>query len=110
MTAGIPWKALRSIAWINRKSRYIYFPVILEKSSGKYEFIIYSPQRTTFPTIKIRRNGKTVLSKSLKIPRRGHIKFTWKYGKARAGLYKLYIKNGKGQRRTFRFKHNPKWL
>lgn len=108
--AGIPWKTLRSLAYIVKKSRFIYFPVILGKSSGKYEFIINSPRRTTFPTLKIRRNGKTVLSKSLKSPRRGHIKLTWKYGKAPAGLYELYIRNGKGRRRTFLFKHNPKWL
>ena len=108
--AAIPWRKLRSLAYINRNSNRIYFPVILGKSSGKYKFIINSPRRNTFPIFKIRRNGRTILSKPRKTPRRGHITLTWKYGKAPAGIYELYIVNGKGKRRTFRFRHNPRWL
>jgi hypothetical protein len=108
--ASIPLNTLRSLAYIAQESEIVYFPLILGKSSGRYEFIINSPQRNTFPTFEIRHNGKTVLSKPRNIPQKGHITLIWEYSKAPAGLYELYIVDGQGQRRSFRFKHDPKWL
>jgi flagellar basal-body rod modification protein FlgD len=108
--ANIPLESLRATAYITRDSGFVYFPVILEQPSDHYQFVVYSPQRTTFPTIEIRRNGKTILPlPSLKTPRSGQIFLTWNR-KAPAGTYELYLVDGEGQPRTFRFEHNPSWL
>lgn len=108
--ANIPPKSLRATAYIIRDSSPLYFPVILGQASGQYEFVVYSPERTTFPTFEIRRNGKAVYSNPRPNPRQGEISLVWKYGNAPAGRYEFYIVNGKGQRRAFRFDHNLNWL
>ena len=108
--ADISPKRLLATASIIRDSGAVYFPVILGKASGRYEFVIYSPQRTIFPTLEIRRNGKVVFSNPRNNPKQGQIRFAWEYGNAPAGSYELYIVDGQGQRRTFRFEHNPNWF
>ena len=45
----VPFKSLRSIAYITRDSSPTYFPVILGQPSGRYEFVVYTPERRTFP-------------------------------------------------------------
>ncbi|NER26919.1 MAG: hypothetical protein F6J89_04625 [Symploca sp. SIO1C4] len=106
----IPIGTLRATANITRNSSPVYFPVILGQPSGRYEFVVYSPQSNTFPTFEIRRNEQVIWSEPLKIPRSGHISFSWEYGNATAGTYELYIVDGNGKPRTFRFEHNPDWL
>jgi hypothetical protein len=109
-TAAIPIESLQATAYITRDSSLVYFPVTLGQSSGEYRFVLYSPQRIAFPKIEIRRNGKTVFPLSpIKTPRDGQISLTWN-GKAPAGTYELYLVDGDGQSRTFRFEHDPRWL
>ncbi|NET07866.1 MAG: hypothetical protein F6K09_23545 [Merismopedia sp. SIO2A8] len=108
--SGIPIRLLRATAYINRNSTPFYFPVILGQPSDRYEFVLYSPQRNTFPTFEIRSQGKVLSSNPRQTPRRGQIRFAWKYGDAPAGTYELYIVDGEGKERTFRFQHDPSWL
>ena len=108
--AAVPVRSLRATAYIIRDSGAVYFPVILGKASGRYEFVVYSPRRTTFPTLEIRHNGKVVFSNPRNNPQSSQIRFAWEYGNAPAGSYELHIVDGEGQRRTFRFEHNPKWF
>lgn len=108
--AQVPAQSLRALAFITRDSVPVYFPVILGQPSGRYEFVVHSPQRTTFPTFEIRHNSKVVVRRPRNNPQQGQIRFAWKYGNAPAGLYELYIVDGQKQSRTFRFEHNPKRL
>lgn len=108
--AKVPFSSLRTIAYITRDSGFVYFPVVLGQPSSQYTFVVDSPQRTTFPTFEIRRNGKTLVKKPINRARSGQIRFSWDYQNAPAGSYELYIVNGEGQSRTFRFEHNPNWL
>lgn len=108
--SDIPIRILRATAYITRNSASVYFPVIFGQPSGRYEFVLYSPQRTTFPTIEIRRQGQVLFRNSRQTPQRGEIPFTWEYGKAPAGTYELYIVDGEGEDRTFRFQHDSSWL
>lgn len=108
--ANVPIGSLRATAYITRNSELIYFPVILGQPSGRYEFVVYSPERTTFPTFEIRRNNRAVFRNPRRFPHQGQIHLFWEYGNAPAGTYELYMIDGKGQRRSFRFEHNPNWL
>lgn len=108
--AQVPAQSLRGLAFITRDSGAVYFPVILGQPSGRYEFVVYSPQRTTFPTFEIRHNSKVVTRSPRNNPQQGQIRFAWEYGSAPAGVYELYIVNGQKQSRSFRFEHNPKRL
>lgn len=108
--ADVSTQSLRATAYITRDSSPVYFPVVLGQSSSAYEFVIYSPQRSTFPTFEIRQNGKTVYKNPRNTPQQGLIRLTWSYGNAPAGSYELYIVDGEGQRRSFRFEHNSAWF
>ena len=108
--AQVPAQSLRALASITRDSGLVYVPVILGQPSGKYEFVVYSPERTTFPTFEIRRNNQVVARSPRNNPQQGQIRFAWEYGSTPAGLYELYIVDGQGQRKSFRFEHNPKQL
>ena len=101
---------LRSLAFIIEDSEPIYFPVILGESSGVYEFVIQSLQRTAFPVLEIRYQGKPVFSDPRNNPQQGHIRLTWNYQNAPAGRYELYLENNEGQSRTFPFEHDPNWF
>ena len=107
--AYIPLKNLRPLAYITRDSGFVYFPVILGQPSGKYVFMIKSPQRIALPTLEIRHNGKVVHSKPINIADY-LLTFTWEYGNKPAGTYELFMKDDRGNRRTYRFEHNPKLL
>ena len=106
----VPFNSLRSLAFIVEDSEPVYFPVILGESSGEYEFVINSLQRTAFPVLEIRYQGKTVFSDPRNNPQQGHIFLTWKYGNAPAGRYELYLETSEGKSRTFPFEHNPSWF
>lgn len=101
--------SLRATAYITRNSAPVYFPVILGQASDRYVFVVYAPERTTFPTFEIRRNGKAVTRSPRTNPQQGQIRLAWEYGDAPAGSYELYIVDGQKQRRTFRFEHDPNW-
>ena len=106
----IPFNMLLSLAFIIEDSEPVYFPVILGESSGEYEFIINSFQRTTFPVLEIRYQGKPVFSDPRKNPQEGHIRLIWKYENAPAGRYELYLETSEGKNRTFPFEHDPNWF
>ena len=106
----VPLSSLRSLAFIVEDNEPVYFPVILGESSGEYEFVINSLQRTAFPVLEIRYQGKTVFSDPHNNPQQGHIRTRWKYDNAPAGRYELYLENSEGKSRTFPFEHNPNWF
>ena len=106
----VPLRSLNAVAYILRNSSPVYYPVILEEPTGRYEFVMYTPLYTTFPTFEIRRDGRTVYSEPKNNPqRRQQVKLTWAYANAPAGSYELYITDGEGQSLTFPFVHNPSW-
>ncbi len=107
----VPFKSLRSLAFIIEDSEPIYFPVILGESSGEYEFVINSLQRTAFPVLEIRYQGETLFEfEERNNPQQGHIRMTWNYKNAPAGRYELYLENSEGESRTFPFEHDPNWF
>lgn len=108
--AEVSTDSLRATAQITRDSSPVFFPVILGQSSNSYEFVINSPQRVALPTFEIRRNSRAVYSSPRPNPRSGHIRLSWPYGNAPAGVYQLYLVDEKGNRRTFSFEHNPDWF
>lgn len=108
--AKIPTRSLRATAYITRNSSPVYFPVVLGGSSGSYEFVIFSPERTTFPTFEIRHNGQAVYKNPRTTPQEGFVRLSWSYGNSPTGSYELYIVDGEGQRRSFRFEHNADWF
>ncbi|AFY58900.1 hypothetical protein Riv7116_6573 [Rivularia sp. PCC 7116] len=109
--AGIPSRSLRALSHINRNGNIIYFPVVLGRISDKYQFVVKNPHRRSFSKIQIRYKGKPVFNTSRKIPRK-QIKISWKYGKARPGIYELYLEDSKNKSvpHKFRFQHNPHLL
>ena len=106
----VPVDSLHSLAFIVQDSEPVYFPVILGESSGEYEFVIKSLQRTAFPVLEIRYQGETVFSDPRNNPQKGHIFLNWKYKDAPAGRYELYLENSEGKSRTFPFEHDPNWF
>ena len=106
----VPLSSLRSLAFIIEDSEPIYVPVILEESSGEYEFVIQCLQPTTFPVLEIRYQGEPVFSDPRDNPQQGHIRLTWNYENEPAGRYELYLENSEGVSRTFPFEHDPNWF
>ena len=111
--AGIPSQTLRALSHINRNGNIIYFPVVLGGASDKYQFVVNNPHGRSFSKIQIRYQGKPVFNvpTSKKI-RKKQIKIPWEYGKARSGIYELYLEDSKNKSmsRKFRFQHNPNLL
>jgi len=114
----VPSNSLRALASVNFGSQVVYVPVILEQSSGQYEFVFYSPSRVKFPIFRILRNGKEVYSNPRKIAQTNEMIFTWDGRNAPAGRYELQIEaeiepRGKPTEKINRkivFEHNPNWL
>ncbi|MDJ1170145.1 hypothetical protein PMG71_11960 [Roseofilum sp. BLCC_M154] len=111
--------SLRATAYLTQKSETIYYPVILDPSSQRYEFTLFvGNARTTFPTVQIRKDGRIYHNISQKIPKTGQVPFTWTFGNAPAGRYELYIvmeqqKPGQPKEtdtRIILFYHNPAWF
>ncbi len=75
----IPLKSLLPLAFIEKNSRRIYYPVILDKASNTYQFVIYTRDRRTFPKVEIRQNGKVIPSnlKPRNIRSKEEIRFSW---------------------------------
>jgi flagellar basal-body rod modification protein FlgD len=99
-------------AYVIQNASTVYYPVVLGKKSNSYTYVLYAPGSSVLEKIQIRQlgNNKTFLNQSLSQPRKGVIPFQWKYGNASSGDYELYVEDGSGNPRRFRFKHNPKWL
>ncbi|MGJ5634449.1 hypothetical protein [Nostoc sp. CALU 1950] len=110
--------SLRALANVNFDSKVVYVPVILERSSGKYQFVFYTPSRAKFPTLQIRRNGKVIHSSPRNNFQRGEVVFNWNGRNLPAGRYELYIIAEQEQigrppekiTRQIAFEHNPNWL
>ncbi|MDJ0730715.1 MAG: hypothetical protein QNJ33_12055 [Crocosphaera sp.] len=110
--AKIPFNSLLPLAFIEQKSIRIYHPVILDKPSNGYKFVIYSRDRRTFPKVEIRQNGKVIPSnlKPKNLPNQGQIPFYWQPQNTPAGMYQFYLEDGDGKSISFSFKHDPNWL
>ncbi|ARV63105.1 hypothetical protein BZZ01_18855 [Nostocales cyanobacterium HT-58-2] len=104
--AEIPSKSLEALAFFKRNGKPIHIPVILGTVSDKYDFILYSSERRSFPTVEIRSNGRTFKLPPQKIPKK-YIYFTWSYQNAPPGIYELYLVDDQNQPRSFWFQHNP---
>lgn len=107
---GVPIASLLATASINLDGQATYLPVILGQASGRYVFVIKSPRRISFPTIEIRHSGSVVFRNSITTPTTGQIPISWAYGNTPAGVYELYIVDGEGNQRLFRFQHNRSWF
>jgi hypothetical protein len=102
----VPLKSLLALAYTRQNSHRVYFPVILGKATGQYEFVVTSSSRVTFPTFEIRVNGKPIYKVPKTISANRHT-LMWKYGGAETGTYQLYLVDNQGQSKTFWFEHNP---
>ncbi|NMG22768.1 hypothetical protein DP116_26345 [Brasilonema bromeliae SPC951] len=109
---------LRALAYFNLGSESVHIPVILGNTSGKYEFVFFTPSRAKFSTFEILRDGKRVYSSPLNNARSGEIVFNWDGRNASAGRYELHIianiepirQPPQRIERRFVFEHNPNWL
>jgi hypothetical protein len=91
-------------------STQVFIPVILDRPTGQYEFIVKSNRRVTFPTFEIRRNYKLVFRRPSQLPDYTH-KLIWKYSSAdQQGIYQLRIQDDGGTFRSYTFEHNPNLL
>jgi flagellar basal-body rod modification protein FlgD len=114
----IPADSLRALAYFNLGSESVHIPVILGETSGKYEFVFYTPSRAKFSTFEILRDGKRVYSSPLNNARSGEIVFNWDGRNAPAGRYELHIvaniepirQPAQRFERRFFFEHDPNWL
>ncbi|MEM8721440.1 MAG: hypothetical protein AAGE84_19465 [Cyanobacteria bacterium P01_G01_bin.39] len=106
----VPIESLRSLAFVVEDSEPVYYPVILEESSGNYEFVIQSLTSTTFPILEIRYQGEPIFSDPRDNPQQGHIRLIWNHQNQPAGRYELYLENSDGVSRTFPFEHDPSWF
>ncbi|RCJ28577.1 hypothetical protein A6770_22790 [Nostoc minutum NIES-26] len=110
--------SLRALASFTKGSQAVYVPVTIGKSSGEYEFVLYSNSRAQIPTFQIRRDGKSVYTSPPKTSQGGEILFKWNAAKAPAGRYELkYIAEleqfGRPPEKEdlqVLFEHNPDWL
>lgn len=108
---GIQFRDLFGLAHIVQDSERVYLPLIFHRASDRYQFVIYSPQRTTFPVLQVRSSsGDLELNQPIDIPKKGYIDFYWQFGNASAGLYELRIETSNGSRMRRYFEHNPSWL
>ncbi|KYC40508.1 hypothetical protein WA1_25635 [Scytonema hofmannii PCC 7110] len=115
---NIPADSLRALAYFQLGSEPVHIPVILGNSSGKYEFVFFTPSRAKFSTFEILRDGKQVYSSPRTNFRSGEIVFTWDGRNAPAGRYEIHFianiepTNQPAQEleRRLVFEHNPNWL
>lgn len=113
----VPAASLRAIATLPG-SQPVYIPVIIGTPSQSYQFVLYSPARTTINTFEIRRNNQVIHSDSRPNPRQGEIRFTWDGRNQPKGLYQLRVVAELRQRgtrpetvtRVYSFHHDPAWF
>lgn len=112
-------KSLRILASFQDGSQIYYAPVIIEKSSGRYEFVWHYNNRVQ-AFFSIYNNEGKVISNS-KLPKNSNGKneviFTWDGRKFPPGKYKLhysatlYEPDGPmSDENNIVFTHNPNWL
>jgi hypothetical protein len=110
--------SLRALADVNLDAEVVYVPVILQRTSGQYQFVFYTPSRAKFTTVQIRRNGKVIHSNPRNNLQGGEVAFNWDGKKSLAGRYELYIIAEQEQigrppekiTKQIAFQHNPNWL
>ncbi len=110
--------SLRALADVNLDSQVVYVPVILERTSGQYQFVFYTPSRAKFTTVQIRRNGKVIHTSPRNNFQGGEVVFNWDGRNIPAGRYELYVIAEQEQigrppekiTRQIAFEHNPNWL
>ncbi|MGI2907874.1 hypothetical protein [Tolypothrix sp. VBCCA 56010] len=110
--------SLRALADVNLGSQVVYVPVILERPSGQYQFVFYTPSRAKFPTFQIRRNGKVIHTSPRNNFQGGEVVFNWDGKNIPAGRYELYVIAEQEQigrppekiPKQITFEHNPNWL
>lgn len=110
--------SLRALADVNLDSQVVYVPVILQRPSGQYQFVFYTPSRAKFPTVQIRRNGKVIHTSPRNNFQGGEVVFNWDGRNIPAGRYELYIIAEQEQigrppekiTKQIAFEHNPNWL
>lgn len=87
-----------------------YYPVILNRATGRYSIVLFVPYRTTI-TLELRNpSGQTVLRRSQSSVNPGEFRLTWDYGNAPAGEYRLIVRTNTGDQRTFYLQHDRRWL
>ncbi|MGC9528849.1 MAG: hypothetical protein ACP5D7_25250 [Limnospira sp.] len=115
--AAVPPNSLRAVATLPG-SQPIYVPVIIGTPSQSYQFVLYSPARTTINAFEIRRNNQVIHSDSRPNPRQGEIRFTWDGRNQPKDVYQLRVEAELRQRgtrpetvtRVFSFHHDPAWF
>ena len=114
----IKLESLRALASFTKGSQAVYVPVTIGKSSGEYEFVLYSNSHAQIPTFQIRRDGKLIYTSPPRTSQGGEIIFKWNAAKAPADRYELkYIAEleqfGRPPEKEdlqVLFEHNPDWL
>jgi len=88
-----------------------YYPVILNRATGRYSIVLFVPRRTTIPTLELRNpSGQVVWSRPQSSVNPGELTLTWDYGNAPAGEYRLIVRTSTGDQRTFYLRHDRRWL
>ncbi|MFN6563215.1 MAG: hypothetical protein RMY28_025955 [Nostoc sp. ChiSLP01] len=115
-------KNLRARAWIKQDSEQIYLPVQLQKTSGQYEFVLFSKSPAIVSTLEIL-PYKSPYKKNIKkfkpiTSLGGEIIFNWDARNIPSGRYKLkFAAKLKGDNspekprfKYITFEHKPQWL
>jgi len=88
-----------------------YYPVILNRATGRYSIVLFVPRRATIPTLELRNpSGQVVWSRPRTAPVEGELRETWDYGNAPAGTYSLRVRTSADDNRTFSLQHDRRWL
>lgn len=111
--AEIPPQTLHAIAFTTADATPVYYPVILDRPSDRYQFLVFSPQRRVFPNVAIRRHSDGEVIWQEDPPRqidRTFVKVIIEFSDLpEPGTYELYLEDENGSDRTFVFQHDPAW-
>lgn len=121
--AQVPVNTLRALASVNQGSQPVFIPVIIGKSSGKYEFVLHSNGAAKVLSFQIRLNGQDIYTSPSRSSQGGEISFSWNGRKKDGGIappdrYELkvvaqqeqYGKPPEESKIQILFAHNPNWL
>jgi hypothetical protein len=85
---------LRALATVTNTSQRVYLPVIIGKSSNRYEFVFKTPHKNyqvMIPSFQILRDGSPVYSAGNNQLQSGEITFNWDGRNQPSGRYQLRI-------------------
>lgn len=99
---------LRATAAIRSGGSTVFYPVVLGQASGAYDIVVSIP--TGLETLEIRQNGQRIAGGGARELQSGHYAISWTYRGAPAGRYQVYLRDRRGQSRTFNIQHNPAWF